>query len=139
MRPMQLTLRAGERIYVNGAVLRVDRKVTLQLLNDVSFLLEAHVMQASQTVTPLRQLYFVLQAVLLDPVNAEPARALFREMQGQMAATLGNKRLLAGLAATAELEAANRIFEALRSLRALFPVEDAILAEAAQPSPQQAA
>ncbi|OYW35186.1 MAG: hypothetical protein B7Z45_06885 [Azorhizobium sp. 12-66-6] len=39
---MQLTLRPGEKIYVNGAVLRVDRKVTLELLNDVTFLLESH-------------------------------------------------------------------------------------------------
>ena len=39
-------LRAGERIFVNGAVMRADRKVSLEFLNDVDFLLEAHVMQA---------------------------------------------------------------------------------------------
>ena len=43
---MNITLRAGERIYINGAVLRVDRKATLELLNDATFLLETHVMQA---------------------------------------------------------------------------------------------
>ena len=48
---MQLSLRAGERIYVNGAVLRVDRKVTLELLNDATFLLENQVMQAEQAIT----------------------------------------------------------------------------------------
>ena len=55
---MNITLRAGERIYVNGAVLRVDRKATLELMNDATFLLEAHVMQAQDATTPLRQIYF---------------------------------------------------------------------------------
>ncbi len=44
---MKVSLRAGERIYINGAVLRVDQKVSLELVNDVMFLLEAQVMQAS--------------------------------------------------------------------------------------------
>jgi flagellar biosynthesis repressor protein FlbT len=43
---MNISLRRGERIFINGAVLRVDRKVCLELLNDVTFLLESHVMQA---------------------------------------------------------------------------------------------
>ena len=56
---MQISLKAGERIYINGAVVRVDRKVSIELMNDVVFLLEAHVLQAEETTTPLRQLYFV--------------------------------------------------------------------------------
>ena len=46
-KPMCISLRGGERIYVNGAVLRVDRKVTLELINDVAFLLEGQVMQVA--------------------------------------------------------------------------------------------
>jgi flagellar protein FlbT len=42
---MHISLRAGEKIYVNGAVLRADRKVSIELLNDATFLLEAHVMK----------------------------------------------------------------------------------------------
>ena len=50
---MNITLRAGEKLYINGAVIRVDRKATIELLNDVTFLLENHVMQADQATTPL--------------------------------------------------------------------------------------
>ena len=73
---MHLSLRAGERIYINGAVLRVDRKVTLELMNDVTFLLEQHVMQPEQATTPL-QLYFIVQIMLIEPAKAEQARNLF--------------------------------------------------------------
>lgn len=76
-KPFSISLKAGERIFINGAVLRVDRKVTIEFLNDVAFLLEAHVMQQEQTTTPCRQLYFSVQAMLIDPVNAEITKQLF--------------------------------------------------------------
>ena len=74
--PIQISLKAGERIYINGAVVRAERKITLQFLNDVVFILETHVMQAEETTTPLRQLYFVVQALLMDPKNAEATPAM---------------------------------------------------------------
>lgn len=42
---LRISLKSGERIFVNGAVLRVDRKVAVEFLNDVTFLLENHVLQ----------------------------------------------------------------------------------------------
>ena len=66
-RSISLNLRARERIFVNGAVLKVDRKVSLELLNDATFLLEAHVLQAEQATTPVRRLYFIAQAMLTKP------------------------------------------------------------------------
>ena len=37
---MNITLKAGERLIINGDVIRVDRKAAIELLNDVTFLLE---------------------------------------------------------------------------------------------------
>ena len=51
----KISLRANERIYVNGAVIKVDRKTSLEFLNNVQFLLENHVLQAEDATTPLRQ------------------------------------------------------------------------------------
>ena len=67
---MFIHLKRGGKLYVNGAVLRVDRRTSLEFLNDVSFLLENHVMQAEDARTPLRQLYFIVQSMLIDPANA---------------------------------------------------------------------
>ena len=78
---MRLSLRAGERVYVNGAVLRVDRKVSLELLNDATFLLETHVLQAEAATTPLRQLYFAAQTMLITPAQAGPARSLYARIE----------------------------------------------------------
>lgn len=68
---MKISLRAGEKIYMNGAVFSVDRRVSLHLLNNVTFLLEAHIMQAREATTSLRQVYFAIQTMLMDPAYAE--------------------------------------------------------------------
>jgi flagellar protein FlbT len=75
---LKISLKPNEKIYLNGAVISVDRKVTIELLNDVQFLLQNHVLQPGEASTPLRQLYFMLQVMLMDPNGAAEARAMFR-------------------------------------------------------------
>src|SRR6516225_4910831 len=132
---MKISLRAGELIYVNGAVLRVDRKVSLELVNDVMFLLESQVMQASDATTALRQLYFIVQHMLMNPTDTGAAAALYEQHHAALLAVCENKQMLEGLAAIDELVGANRYYEALKRIRALFPVEQAILSGTATDVP----
>ena len=125
---MQISLRRGEKIYVNGAVIQVGNKVSLRLLNDVAFLLESHVMQVENATTPLRQLYFVLQTMLMDPVAAQTIRQNYMEMRAALAASLKNQRILSGLDEVETLVARDRLFDALKLLRSVFPIEDDLLA-----------
>lgn len=125
---IQLSLKAGERLYLNGAVIRVQRKVTIELLNEAAFLLEGHVMQVEDTTTPLRQLYFVAQTILMDPRNAPASRKLFAELFGRTLGSFESEPVRDTLRGVAALVASERTFEALKTLRGLFPVEDAILA-----------
>lgn len=136
---MKISLRAGERIYINGAVLRVDRKVSVELVNDVMFLLEGQVMQASDATTALRQLYFIVQLMLMNPTDVRDAAALYVQHHAALRAVCENGEMLDGLGAVDELVQATRYFEALKRIRALFPVEQAILAGAATVSPFEAA
>jgi flagellar biosynthesis repressor protein FlbT len=131
MKSLRISLRAGERIYVNGAVLRPDRKVSLEFLNDVSFLLESHVMQTEDTITPLRQLYFVAQTMLMEPSSAPATRTLFETSYVSLRSSLENEELLAGLSKAHDLVATDRIYEALKVIRVLFPLEAAILGKQA--------
>lgn len=130
---LHISLRPGERIYVNGAVLKVDRKVSIEFLNDVTFLLEHHVLQPEDTRTPLRQLYFVVQTVLIDPANGAQARAMFEKSYASLMEAFDNAKIREGLAEMHTLYGNGRIFDALKVLRPLFAVEDAILAEGGRP------
>lgn len=136
---MHLSLRAGERIFINGAVLRVDRKVSIELLNDATFLLENHVLQVEDATTPLRQLYFVVQAMLIDPASADRAMSVFRDLHRATMDSFTNEEVLSGLKNVAELIDGGRLFDALKVIRGLFPTEGIILSKGAGSAPNQAA
>lgn len=128
MKSLQISLRPGERIYVNGAVLRVDRKVSLEFLNEVTFLLESHVLLPEETTTPLRQLYFIVQTILIDPSTANAARAILAKSFADLALAIESTPLRDALAKARELIDNDCVYEALKTIRALFPMEDQILA-----------
>jgi flagellar protein FlbT len=124
---MNITLRAGERFFINGAVIRVDRKATIELLNDVTFLLETHVMQAKDATTLTRQIYFAVQIMLMDPAAAGTATPLARSLIETALGAYRTPELIAGVRGVAQSLARGRNFEAMKALRALFPIEDAEL------------
>lgn len=124
---MHLSLRAGERVYINGAVLRVDRKVSIELLNDATFLLETHVLHADEATTPLRQLYFAVQTILIAPAQADSARDIFRGIQSGILAAVGQPDIRDGIVAATLLVEANRLIEALKLIRGLYRAEAEII------------
>lgn len=129
---MNISLRRGERIFINGAVLRVDRKVCLELLNDVTFLLESHVMQAEAATTPLKRLYFVIQTMLMSPNDCETALQLCREMFISLSGSACDRRVMEGLRTAVRNIEDKKMFEALKTVRGLFPVEAELMAAEAE-------
>lgn len=124
---LKLSLKPNEKLYVNGAVIRVDRKVTLELLNDVQFLLESHVLQPEEASTPLRQLYFILQVMLMNPQSAVEAREMFRRSLPLMLANFANDHICSTLKNVDRMVGEDKVYEALRAIRSLYPLEQVIL------------
>ena len=67
--PLSLRLKPGERLIVNGAVLRngSPRAIELELLNHVTTLHERDLMLPENAETPLQRLYFAVQMMHLEP------------------------------------------------------------------------
>lgn len=124
---LRISLKSGERIFINGAVLRVDRKVALEFLNDVTFLLENHVLQPEDATTPLRQLYFIAQMMLINPDGKEQSMTLFRKSVAMLLTCFHDDDILAELKRVDGMVASGRAFDALKAIRALYPAEDRIL------------
>lgn len=124
---LKISLKPGEKIYLNGAVIRVDRKVTLELLNDVQFLLENHVLQADEASTPLRQLYFILQVMLMNPSGAEQGRDLFRKSLPLLLASFVDETIRGTLKQVDRMVAEEHVYEALKAIRSLYPLEQRAL------------
>src|SRR5258708_5170130 len=110
---MNISLRADEKVYINGAVLRVDRKVSIELLNDVT--------------SPLRQIYFVVQIMLMDPNAATAALELSRKLIDAALRTFEDRTILSALKSIDEMVVCSRHFDAMKALRALFPQERATM------------
>ena len=136
---MHISLRAGEKFYINGAVLRVDRKVSIELLNDATFLLEAHVMHVDDVTTPLRRLYFIVQIMLMNPADTPAAYQMFAEALLSNRQGCDHHEILAGLDNVARLISENRKFEALKAIRALLPLEAELIGKGKPLAPEQAA
>lgn len=124
---LRLSLKSGEKIFVNGAVLRVDRKVSIEFLNDVTFLLENHVLQPEDTTTPLRQLYFIAQMILINPEGKEQSLALFRKSITMLLSCFRNEEVRSELKRIDAQVSSGRTFDALKAIRSLYPAEEAIL------------
>ncbi|ESY52529.1 MULTISPECIES: flagellar biosynthesis repressor FlbT [unclassified Mesorhizobium] len=120
---LKISLKPNEKIYINGAVIRVDRKVTVELMNDVQFLLENHVIQADDASTPLKQLYFILQVMLMNPAGAIEARAMFRRSLPLLLASFEDEQISGALKQIDRMVGEDHIYEALKAIRALYPLE----------------
>jgi flagellar biosynthesis repressor protein FlbT len=126
---MFIHLKRGEKLYVNGAVLRVDRRASLEFLNDVNFLLENHVMQVEEAKTPLRQLYFVVQTMLMDPGNAGMTLELYKHLSHRVRQAALEADIRAGLDLADVKVSDSRYFDALKHLRSCFALEDSVVAK----------
>ena len=120
---IRLSLKSGQQIYINGAVLKADRKVTLELLNKAAFLLPQHIVSADQAQTPLRQLYFLIQTALIDPALAATMEPMIAERLDGLAGACAHQAIADGLARVKVCVAHKNPFEALKVLRGLFPLE----------------
>ena len=114
---LKISLKPNEKIYINGAVVRVDRKVSIEFLNDVQFLLENHVLQPEQASTPLRQLYFIVQVILMNPTESEEARALFRRTLPLLLSTFSDAQVRATLKDVDRLVSEGEDYEGVGEMR----------------------
>ena len=124
---LKINLRAGERLFLNGAVIKVDRKVGVELMNDVVFLLEQHVMKPEETTTPLRQLYFMIQMMLMDPSLHMKARQMAMDSVEFELNTFSEPQIKQLLSEVGKLLDADRPLDALKKIRSHFSIEDSLL------------
>jgi flagellar biosynthesis repressor protein FlbT len=121
---MLIHLKRNEKLYLNGAVIRLDRRGTVELLNDANFLMENHVMQPEQATTPLKQIYFVVQLMLMDPPNAELMLGLFKLNITQLRAISKGDQLVDTLHTIESLVTSRSYFEAMKLIRHSYHLEE---------------
>lgn len=117
---MFIHLKRGEKLYVNGAVLRVDRRTSLEFLNNVTFLLENHVMQPEDATTPLKELYFIVQTMLMDPASSAMTAEVYKHLSHRARQSSCDEKILEHIELADQKIASGRYFDALKYLRICF-------------------
>ncbi|MEO0544777.1 MAG: flagellar biosynthesis repressor FlbT [Pseudomonadota bacterium] len=125
--PLKLYLKANDRIFINGAVLKADRKVCLELLNDAHFLLENHVMQVDAATTPLKQLYYIVQLMVMAPQDASKVLPTYRECMANLLENFENQKILSLLKDVDVQINQGTYYPSLKMIRSLFETESIIL------------
>jgi flagellar protein FlbT len=65
--------------------------------------------------------------MLMDPLNADNTRALFKHIFSATVDSFDNEAIIGGLKVVETLVGTNRPFEALRAIRSLYPIEASVL------------
>ncbi len=118
-----LRIKPRQRLFINGAVLRFDRKVSIELLNDAVFLLEQHVLLPGESTTPLRQLYLMVQTMLMAPESRSQAEPVFFQQIENIDKLYNSAALKVGMHLVRQQFASGRLVEVLKTIRRLLPAE----------------
>lgn len=125
---LRISLRDGEKVVINGAVIRSSGRTDLAIESKVTILRGREIMSPAEASTPARALYFHTMMAYLDPDRIE-------EHHRQVIATLQSvTRLLnceqgrAAVASFAQRAAAADYYRALGDCRALMRLEHDALA-----------
>jgi flagellar protein FlbT len=83
--PLKLKLGANERLVVNGAVLvNGAYRTTLLVKNFAHIMREKDVLQEEDANTPTKRLYFLVQAMLMQPPPPDLLMETYRSVQEQL-------------------------------------------------------
>jgi flagellar biosynthesis repressor protein FlbT len=123
---MIIHLKKNEKLFINGAVIKLDRRGSIELLNDAQFLLASHVLQVEDAKTPLRRLYFIVQTMLVDPANSELTCALLQSQVDQLLLVILRPEYVSLLKSVQSLVERTEYYEALKLLRKNFSQDDTI-------------
>ncbi len=129
---LKLTLKPGEKIAVNGAViLNGDRRAEFVVENHAQVLRERDIMRAEEATTPARRVYLPVMMMALDPANRVQAFPEFEQRLTELAGVLSNQRALALCLKISAAVANAAYYRALGHCRALIDFENERLSDVA--------
>ena len=124
---LQLTLKPFERIVINGCVVRNSaRKSTIVIETKADVVRGQDLLSKKAAVTPVNQVYFLVQTALTEPALQEKLRTNIQKQLAVLATTFAPPNV------HSVFEAANFVsqgdyYKALRALRPLMKREAEIL------------
>ena len=134
--PLKLSLKAGEKFVLNGAVVQNgDRRGALILQNKASVLREKDIMQEDEVNSPSRRIYFPVMMMYLDEAGASRYYDEFVRRLSEFMGAVRNPDILADCVNISRHAMAREYYKALMLCRKLIEYEDERLGNVASGLP----
>lgn len=120
---LRLTLKPNERILINGCVVRnSDRRQLLVIETHGEIVRESDLLKENEARTPVKEVYFFIQAALLDPEKRKKLMPIIQKRLGKLVPVFHDE------VGEHIFEAANHVsqsdyYKAMRALRPLIEYE----------------
>jgi flagellar protein FlbT len=126
--PLKLKLAAHERLIVNGAVMvNGGCRTTLIIRNFAHIMREKDVLQEPDANTPTKRLYFIVQAMLMQPPPSEALIASYRLAHSQLSDAYVRTENLAILREVDRFVGTGDCYKAMMKLQPLIAYEADLL------------
>lgn len=120
---LRLTLKPNERILINGCVIRnSDRRQTLTIENYADVVRETELLGEDDARTPVKEVYFFIQAALLDPQKRQKLRPIIQKKLGQLVPVFHDDMAQHIFEASSHVSQAD-YYKAMRALRSVMEYE----------------
>jgi len=129
---LKLTLKPGEKIAINGAVVvNGDRRTEFVVENKASILRESDIMRAEEATTPARLIYLPVMMMALDPAARKTLFAEFDKRLTEFAGVLSDPSALSLCLKISAAVANGAYYKALGHCRLLIEFENERLSHVA--------
>ena len=126
--PLKLKLAVNERMIVNGAVIsNGGARTTLVIRNYAHIMREKDILQEAQVDTPTKIVYFLVQAMLMQPQPPPTLKDSYRTAHTRLMQAYVKEENLALLREVDSLVAAEDYYKALMKLQSLIAYEAGLL------------
>ncbi len=127
--PLKLSLKPGEKLVINGAVVENgDRRATLVLQNKASVLREKDIMQQAEATTPVKRIYFPVMMMYLEQGASDEVYNEFVLRMTEFMNAIQNPEALAECIALSRDVMEGEYYKALMRCRKLMAYEEKLLA-----------
>jgi flagellar protein FlbT len=129
---LKLTLKPGEKIAINGAVVvNGDRRAEFIVENRASVLRERDIMRAADATTPARRVYLPVMMMALDPDARKGAFGEFERRLTEFAGVVADPKALSLCLKISAAVANGAYYKALGHCRSLIEFESERLSDVA--------
>ena len=120
---LRISLRDGEKVVINGAVLRSAGRTDIVIENDAAILRGRDVMAPEDANTPAKRLYFACMMAYLDPENLTMHQSRILTLFEELLVALESPEAKAICVAFANKVATCSFYRALADCRSLIAYE----------------